>query len=176
MWFLFPVSIISAPLWCWASLISRKDHVGWDPIWCSWNFVSGSVHVVTEQHESDQHRGDANSDISILLMKLGRNIDTTSWSTRPTEVFIQSKGHPPVPLCRGQVSLFATAVVCHTLHWLLPELHRCFTLAHLLQAFCYGALLVSHCTWVFIKSKFTGFWGSFEKLLVENQSQLVFMI
>lgn len=118
MWFLFPVSIISAPLWCWASLISRKDHVGWDPIWCSWNFVSGSVHVVTEQHESDQHRGDANSDISILLMKLGRNIDTTSWSTRPTEVFIQSKGHPPVPLCRGQVSLFATAVVCHTDYYL----------------------------------------------------------
>lgn len=62
--------------------------------------------------------GNANSDISILLMKLRRNVDT-SWSTQLTEVFIQSKGHPPVPLCRGQVSLFVTAVVCHTLHYFL---------------------------------------------------------
>lgn len=135
MWFPFPVSIICAPLSCWATLIARKDHVGWDPIWFSWNFVSCWVHVVTEQCEPDHHGGNANSDISILLMTSGRNIHTTSWSTQLTEVFIQSKGHPPVPLYRDQVCLFAMAVVCHTLHYFLS-----FTLAHVLQVFCSRAL------------------------------------
>lgn len=158
MWFPFPVSVIYAPLSCWASLITRKDHVGLRPHMVLLKFF-GSVHVVTKQCEPDQHGGDANSDISILLMKLGRNIHTTSWSTQLTEVFIQSKGHPPVPLCRGQVSLFATAVVCHTLRYFLSFVGASASLISYkpsVTGLCGQSLYLSRV------------WGSFEKLLANH--------
>lgn len=135
--------------------LHQKGSCGLRPHMVLLKFCS-SVHVVTKQCEPDQHGGDASSDISILLMKLGRNIHTTSWPTQLTEVFIQSKGHPPVPLCRGQVSSlqqwwFVTPCVISWASWALQP--RSSPTSLLLQG-----SVVSLCTWVEFEAHLRSCW------------------
>lgn len=170
MWFLIPVSVISAPLSCWASLITRRDPVGWDPMKYPWNFVSGSVHVVTEQCEPDQHGGGKQTQtLAFFWWNRGETfpqpVDPLSWLRCLSKAEATLLFHcVEVKSAALQHLWFVTPCVISWASWVL---HPCSSPP---KAW-YRALLSA-----FIISKFTGLWGSSEKLLVASQSQLVFMI
>lgn len=163
MWFPFPVSVTYAPLSCWASLITRKDHVGWDPIWCSWNFVVQCMWSLSNVSLTSMGGMQAQT-LAFFWWNWGETftppVDPLSWLRCLSKAKATLLSH----CAEARSALCSSGGLSHPV--LFPELRGRFSLAQLLQAFCYRAL------WSLsvLEQSLRLIWE------VAGQSQLVFMI